>query len=95
MHRRGAATLRAIRTQVPRHNALTNEVLAGTDSNGRSCHIASYDYKRCYNFKWQVAGRIGRLPQRPGKEVACRKLAYGWILRQYSENMITYAALLF
>jgi hypothetical protein len=84
--KRGRSAARsAICTQVPRHQALTNGVLAGTDSNGRSCQIASYDGNGGYNFKWQVAGRIGRLRHHTGKPLSCRKLIYGRNLRERRE----------
>jgi hypothetical protein len=60
-------------TQVLRHNAFTNKQFAGPNSIGRSCHIASYAWKRSYNSKWQVAGRMGMVPQRPRNGFACRK----------------------
>jgi hypothetical protein len=74
---------------------LRNDGLAGPDSNGRSCHIARYDGEKGYNFKWQVAGRIGRLPQHQGKLLARLKLICSKSLSKHYENMFRRAAMLF
>src|SRR5262245_15873910 len=67
----------AMRRLVHKYSAaifLRNERLAwpaqARISIGRFCQIASYDGKRGYNFKWQVADRIGSFLQHAMKRLS-------------------------